>query len=303
MTSPDLSGSSMSAAASRATCAVGDERTASRLVDVLSESLDGNDVAVVAFEQPGGRWDVTMYFAQEPERDAIRDLIAQAAGQAVADTLTFDAVAATDWVKSSLEGLVPVSAGRFVVHGSHDRARVQPNKLGIEIEAALAFGTGHHGTTRGCLLLLDRVLCQRTPKRVLDLGSGTGVLAIAAAKALRRPILASDIDPRSVIVARENARLNGVGNWVESICATGFASPRFTANGPFGLVLANILANPLRQLAMPMARHLAPSGYVILSGLLPHQADSVVAAYRANGIKLVRRLQVDGWASLLMQRA
>jgi ribosomal protein L11 methyltransferase len=303
MNSPDLSGSSMSAAASRATCAVGDERTASRLVDVLSESLDGNDVAVVAFEQPGGRWDVTMYFAQEPDHDAVRDLIALAAGQAVADTLTFDAVAATDWVKSSLEGLVPVSAGRFVVHGSHDRARVQPNKLGIEIEAALAFGTGHHGTTRGCLLLLDRVLCQRTPKRVLDLGSGTGVLAIAAAKALRRPILASDIDPRSVIVARENARLNGVGNWVESICATGFASPRFTANGPFGLVLANILANPLRQLATPMTRHLAPSAYVILSGLLPHQADSVVAAYRANGIKLVRRLQVDGWTSLLMQRA
>jgi ribosomal protein L11 methyltransferase len=303
MNSPDPSGSSMSAAASRATCAVGDERTASRLVDVLSESLDGNDVAVVAFEQPGGRWDVTMYFAQEPDHDAVRDLIALAAGQAVADTLTFDAVAATDWVKSSLEGLVPVSAGRFVVHGSHDRARVQPNKLGIEIEAALAFGTGHHGTTRGCLLLLDRVLCQRTPKRVLDLGSGTGVLAIAAAKALRRPILASDIDPRSVIVARENARLNGVGNWVESICATGFASPRFTANGPFGLVLAKILANPLRQLATPMTRHLAPSAYVILSGLLPHQADSVVAAYRANGIKLVRRLQVDGWTSLLMQRA
>jgi ribosomal protein L11 methyltransferase len=303
MNSPDLSGSSMSATASRATCAVGDERTASRLVDVLSESLDGNDVAVVAFEQPGGRWDVTMYFAQEPDHDAVRDLIALAAGQAVADTLTFDAVAATDWVKSSLEGLVPVSAGRFVVHGSHDRARVPPNKLGIEIEAALAFGTGHHGTTRGCLLLLDRVLCQRTPKRVLDLGSGTGVLAIAAAKALRRPILASDIDPRSVIVARENARLNGVGNWVESICATGFASPRFTANGPFGLVLANILANPLRQLATPMTRHLAPSAYVILSGLLPHQADSVVAAYRANGIKLVRRLQVDGWTSLLMQRA
>jgi ribosomal protein L11 methyltransferase len=292
----------MSAAASRATCAVGDERTASRLVDVLSESLDGNDVAVVAFEQPGGRWDVTMYFAQEPDHAAVRDLIAQAAGQAVADTLTFDAVAATDWVKSSLEGLVPVSAGRFVVHGSHDRARVQPNKLGIEIEAALAFGTGHHGTTRGCLLLLDRVLCQRTPKRVLDLGSGTGVLAIAAAKALRRPILASDIDPRSVIVARENARLNGVGNWVESICATGFASSRFTANGPFGLVLANILANPLRQLAGPMARHLSPSALVILSGLLTHQARGVIAAYRARGLVPVRHLRIEGWSSLLLRK-
>ncbi len=302
MNAPDPSGSSITAAASRATCVVGTEQAAGRLVDNLSEILDGDEAAVSAFEQPGGRWDVTLYFAQEPDRDVIRDLVAQTAGDEIAGTLSFDAIAAKDWVKSSLEGLVPVHAGRFVVHGNHDRARVSPNKLGIEIEAALAFGTGHHGTTRGCLLLLDRVLCERTPKRVLDLGSGTGVLAIAAAKALRQPILATDIDPRSAIVAKENARLNGVGNWVESICATGFASPRFAANGSFGLVLANILANPLRRLATPMSRHLAPKAYVILSGLLPHQADSVVAAYRANGVRLVRRLQLDGWTSLLMQR-
>lgn len=302
MNAPDTSGSSMTASASRAVCLVGTEQAASRLVDNLSEILDGEEVAVAAFEQPGGRWDVTLYFAQEPARDAIRGLIAQAAGDEVAGTLSFESIAAKDWVKSSLEGLVPVHAGRFVVHGSHDRARIPPNKLRIEIEAALAFGTGHHGTTRGCLLLLDRVLCERTPKRVLDLGSGTGVLAIAAAKALRRPTLATDIDPRSAIVAKENAKLNGVGNWVESICATGFASPRFAANGPFGLVMANILANPLRLLAMPMSRHLAPKAYVVLSGLLPHQADSVVAAYRANSLRLVRRLHLDGWTSLLMQR-
>jgi ribosomal protein L11 methyltransferase len=281
---------------------VGSELEATRLVDILSESLDNDDAAVAAFEQPGGRWDVTLYFAREPDRDAIRDLIAQAAGNEVAGSLSFDAIAAKDWVKSSLEGLVPVPAGRFVGHGSHDRGRVPPNKLAIEIEAALAFGTGHHGTTRGCLVLLDQVLCERTPKRVLDLGSGTGILAIAAAKALRRPILASDIDRRSTIVARENARLNGVGNWVDSICATGFASPRFAQSGPFGLVLANILANPLRRLAAPMARHLAPKAYVILSGLLPHQADSVIAAYRANGLRLIRRLQLDGWTSVLMRR-
>jgi ribosomal protein L11 methyltransferase len=302
MNAPDPTGSSMTAAASRATCVVGNEADASRLVDNLSEILDGDDVAVVAFEQPGGRWDVTLYFSQEPDHDEIRSLIAQAAGDEIAGTLAFDAVAAKDWVKSSLEGLVPVPAGRFVVYGSHDRARVPPNKLGIEIEAALAFGTGHHGTTRGCLILLDRVLCECTPKRVLDLGSGTGVLAIAAAKALRRPILATDIDPRSAIVATENARLNGVGTWVDSVCATGFASPRFAEYGPFGLVLANILANPLRRLATPMTKHLAPKAYVILSGLLPHQADSVIAAYRANGIRLVRRLQLDGWTSLLMRR-
>jgi ribosomal protein L11 methyltransferase len=302
MIAPDTSGSSMTAAASRATCVVGTEQAASLLVDNLSEILDGHEVAVAAFEQPGGRWDVTLYFAREPDRDVIRDLIARAAGDEVASSLSFDAIAARDWVKSSLEGLVPVPAGRFVVHGSHDRGRVPPNKLAIEIEAALAFGTGHHGTTRGCLVLLDRVLCERTPKRVLDLGSGTGILAIAAAKALRRPILASDIDRRSTIVARENARLNGVGKWVDSICATGLASPRFAQSGPFGLVLANILANPLRRLAAPMTRHLAPKAYVILSGLLPHQADSVIAAYRANGLRLVRRLHLDGWTSVLMRR-
>ncbi|RTL51620.1 MAG: 50S ribosomal protein L11 methyltransferase [Bradyrhizobiaceae bacterium] len=302
MNSPDT-GTSMTAAASRATCAVGDERTASRIVDVLSESFDNNDVAVAAFEQPDGRWDVTMYFAQPPDEAAIREMIVLAAGNAVADTVTFDTVAATDWVKSSLEGLVPVGAGRFIVHGHHDRDRVPPNKIGIEIEAALAFGTGHHGTTRGCLVLLDEVLRRRTPRRVLDLGTGTGVLAIAAAKARHRPVLASDIDARSVEVARENARLNGAGNLVETICATGFASPRFAAEGPFSLVMANILAGPLRKLAPQMTPHLAPSADVILSGLLPHQASSVVAAYRNNGVKLIRRLQLDGWSSLLMRRA
>ncbi len=303
MNSLDTSGTSMNAAASRATCAVGDERTASRIVDMLTENFDDSDVAIAAFEQPDGCWDVTMYFAQPPDETAIRQMLLLAAGKTVANTVTFDTVAAKDWVRSSLEGLVPVSAGRFVVHGHHDRARVPPNKLGIEIEAALAFGTGHHGTTRGCLILLDEVLRRRTPKRVLDLGSGTGVLAIAAAKALHRHVLASDIDPRSVLVARENARLNGVGNLVETICATGFGSPRFSAEGPFGLVLANILAAPLRKLAPQMAANLAPSAYVILSGLLPHQGSAVIAAYRNNGLKLIRRLQLDGWTSLLMQRA
>src|SRR5262249_40834493 len=157
--------------------------------------------------------------------------------------------AAKDWVKASLEDLVPVPAGRFVVHGQHDRARVPPNKLGIEIEAALAFGTGHHGTTRGCLLLLDHVLKAHRPAKGLDLRTGTGVLAIAAAKALQVPVLASDIDPPSVRVARENAELNEVGRLVRVIRGTGLAAPDFTRHGPFDLVLANILANPLRQLA------------------------------------------------------
>jgi ribosomal protein L11 methyltransferase len=212
-------------------------------------------------------------------------------------------VEAKDWVKATLEELAPVRAGRFIVHGQHDRSKVPPNKLGIEIEAALAFGTGHHGTTRGCLLLLDSVLKARRPRRVLDLGTGTGVLAIAAAKALRVKVLASDIDPLAVRVARDNARLNGTGGLVKTIAAVGLSAPDFARHGPFDLVLANILANPLRQMATPMATHLAPSGLVILSGLLPHQAQAVIAAYRARGLVLERHLVIEGWSSLLMRCA
>ena len=290
-------------ATSHVNFAIGDERTARRVVDLLNEGLDDDQAAVAAFERLDGQWEISVHFAEVPDQAAIRELVRLTAGDNIAQAITFDTVEAKDWVAASLEALAPVPAGRFIVHGRHDRARVAPNRLGIEIEAALAFGTGHHGTTRGCLLLLDQVLRAHYPRRVLDLGTGTGVLAIAAAKALRRRVLASDIDPVSVHVARDNARLNGVGNLVEAICATGFSSPEFASRGPFDLVLANILANPLRQMATPMAAHLAPSALVILSGLLPHQAQGVIASYRARGSILRRHLKIDGWSSLLLQRA
>ncbi|MEA2920384.1 MAG: ribosomal protein methyltransferase [Bradyrhizobium sp.] len=285
----------------RASFAIGGEQAAKRVVDLLTESFFEGQAAIAAFEGPGGRWDITVHFADAPDQGSIRDLVGIAAGGEVAGQITFDTVEAKDWVKATLEELVPVHAGRFIVHGRHDRARVAPNKLSIEIEAALAFGTGHHGTTRGCLMLLDQVLKARVPRRVLDLGTGTGVLAIAAAKALHRHVLASDIDPLSVRVAGDNARRNEVGHLVETIRATGFAAPEFAAHGPFDLVLANILANPLRQLATAMSRHLAPSALVILSGLLPHQAEGVIAAYRARGLVLERHIQIEGWSSLLMR--
>jgi ribosomal protein L11 methyltransferase len=290
-------------ATSRANFAIGDEQTARHVVDLLTESFFEGQAAITAFAHRDGRWDITVHFADPPEEDSIRGLVRLAAGDAVVESMVFDRVEAKDWVRESLEGLVPVPAGRFVVHGRHDRAKVPANKLGIEIEAALAFGTGHHGTTRGCLLLLDLVLRSHMPRRVLDLGSGTGVLAIAAAKALHRRVLASDIDPLAASVARDNARLNGVGNLVQSICAVGFSAPQFKARAPFDLVLANILANPLRQLATPLAAHLAPSAMVILSGLLPHQAGGVIAAYRARGLVLLRQIRIEGWSSLLMQHA
>ena len=285
----------------RANFAIGEERAAKRVVDLLTESFFEGQAAIAAFEGPDGRWDITVHFADPPDQASIRELVGIAAGEAAARDIAFDTVEAKDWVKATLEELVPVPAGRFLVHGQHDRLRVPPNKLGIEIEAALAFGTGHHGTTRGCLLLLDHVLKAYYPRRVLDLGTGTGVLAIAAAKALHRVVLASDIDPASVRVARENARLNETAHLVQAICATGFSAPQFAQSGPFDLVLANILANPLRQLATPMTRHLAPSALVILSGLLTPQAAGVIAAYRARGLVPVRHLKVEGWSSLLLR--
>jgi ribosomal protein L11 methyltransferase len=287
----------------RASFAIGSEQTARRVIDLLTESFFEGQAAIAAFEGPGGRWDITVHFAEAPDQASIRDLIGIAAGDDVAQDISFDTIEAKDWVKAALENLVPVPAGRFIVHGQHDRARVAPNKLGIEIEAALAFGTGHHGTTRGCLLLLDHVLKAYRPRRVLDLGTGTGVLAIAAAKALHEKILASDIDPSSVQVAEENARLNVSGHLVRAIRAAGFSAPQFARAGPFDLVLANILANPLRQLATPMARQLAPSALVILSGLLTPQAASVIAAYRARGLVPVRHLRIEGWSSLLLRYA
>ena len=285
----------------RVSFAISDEQAARRVVDVLTEVFFEGEAAVAAFERPDGRWDVSVHFAEAPDQDLMRELVTNAAGPEVASGIAFDVVEAKDWVKASLEDLVPVPAGRFVVHGQHDRARIAPNKLGIEIEAALAFGTGHHGTTRGCLLLLDHVLKSRAVRRVLDLGTGTGVLAIAAAKARRQRVLASDIDAPSVKVAQENARLNGTGPLVQVIRATGFSAPDFAKEAPFDLVLANILANPLKQLAGPMARHLAPQALVILSGLLTPQAAGVIAAYRARGLVPLRHLRIEGWSSLLLR--
>jgi ribosomal protein L11 methyltransferase len=284
----------------RATLTIGDEASARRVSDLLTETLDEGNAAVGAFEGPGGRWDVTFYFADRPNEAAIRELVALAAGEDAGRAVKFDTVEPKDWVKATLDELVPVHAGRFVVHGQHDRARVAPNKLGIEIEAALAFGTGHHGTTRGCLLLLGHVLKAHRPRRLLDLGTGSGVLAIAAAKALRGQVLASDIDALSVTVAAENARANGVGPFVKLTWGNGFSAPGLRERQPFDLVLANILANPLRQMATPMSRHLAGGARVILSGLLSAQAPAVIAAYRARGLILERQIRIEGWSSLML---
>jgi len=309
----------LTSATHRATFTLPDQRSAKQAVDVLTEIVFEDEAAVAAFERPDGRWDVTVHFADAPDQALVRHAVGNAAGADVASTIAFDTVEAKDWVTASLEDLMPVPAGRFVVHGAHDRARIAPNKLGIEIEAALAFGTGHHGTTRGCLLALNALAKRRRRQRktpdssplrrrrgrkagVLDIGTGTGVLAIAAAKALRCPVLASDIDARSAAIARDNARINRVGDMVEVIHTGGVGAARFRAQAPYALVFANILLGPLTQLATPIARLVGSNGHVVLSGLLTAQADAAVASYRARGLVLVRRIRLEGWATLVLAR-
>jgi ribosomal protein L11 methyltransferase len=281
---------------------VTDSSTAHRLFDALVEAFEAGGTAVAACEERTGAWTVEIYFAHAPDQDAVRTLVGDLAGSAIGDRVVFTTVAARDWVAQSLEGLAPVAAGRFVVHGAHDRHRIAPNRIGVEIEAALAFGTGHHGTTLGCLMALDRMLNRRRPRRILDIGCGTGVLAIAAARASRRPVVASDIDPVSVRVARDNARLNRAGALVEIVRANGLSDRRMQAGGPFDLVFANILLGPLKQLAHPIRRIAAPEARVVISGLLSGQANAALAAYRSRGLVLERRLSFDGWVTLVLAR-
>ena len=327
------------------------------LHDALAECCDGDAVATSIAREPDERWSLALHFRDPPDESALRALIASVAGRAVSEALSFEELAPTDWVRNSLEGLKPVEAGRFVVHGAHDRGRVRVNRIAIQIEAGLAFGTGHHGSTRGCLLALDRIVKRRkrvgwakarprsirvgkinadkftqsaqarllsapsppftstagdfahpTSRRkgrmaaVLDIGTGTGVLAIAAAKVLRCAVLAGDIDPRAVATARNNMRINRVASRVEVVHAAGVGSRRIRERPPFALIFANILLDPLKALATPIAKLVAPNGAVVLSGLLNAQSAAAVASYRARGFALAQRIALGGWTTLVLVR-
>jgi ribosomal protein L11 methyltransferase len=276
-----------------------DAEDACDLLDRLAEVFDAS-VAVVLSYDTGNGWAVAIHFNAPPNQTAVRALVALAAGSDAANALIFEQVAARDWATISQESLTPVQAGRFVVHSEHYRTRVRANRIGIEVGTAFAFGTGHHGTTRGCLLALDRLLKARRPRCVLDIGTGTGVLAIAAARASHRPVLASDIDPRAAQVARENVQRNRARS-VTVIHADGLDARRFRERAPFDLVLANILLRPLQKLATPMARLVAPSARVVLSGLLTAQASAALAAYRHEGFALEQRVVLDGWSTLVLR--
>jgi ribosomal protein L11 methyltransferase len=278
-----------------------DEPTARRLATVLDEIFD-DDTVCAAFEGDAGEWQIAIHFRNKPDAAALRAQVAQVAGDRAAAALTLKPVKAADWVKQSLAGLAPVRAGRFIVHGAHDRARVAPNDIGIEIEAALAFGTGHHGTTRGCLLALNELAKLRRPRRVLDIGTGSGVLAMAAAKILRTRIIASDIDKVALEAARGNARLNAVAPAITYVRATGTRAPAIAAGAPYDLILANILLGPLMRLSVPLRALAAPHARIVLSGLLPSHANAALAIYHGQGFRLERRIPLEGWITLILRR-
>jgi ribosomal protein L11 methyltransferase len=276
-----------------------EEQTARRLASTLSDLLP-DDPAIAAFESDKGGWTVEVTFGAAPDESELRALIEQEAGPDAAAELQFGTIDQRDWVAASLEGLPMVRAGRFIVHGAHHRALLPGNAICIEIEAALAFGTGHHGTTRGCLLAIDRIAKTRKVRSVLDVGTGTGVLAIAAARVFHTGVCAADIDPVAVRVARANAQHNRAGALVTMRVAD--AQRALPWHGPFDLILANILLGPLTRMARTLAQRLAPSGYIVLSGLMPGQANAARAAYAAQGLVLEHRETLENWVTLTMRR-
>ena len=258
--------------------------------------LEGAAYSIIEEDEARGVWRIDLYPVSETEAKAVLALLTPWPGLTTAAETLADA----DWLAMALSGLPPVRAGRFFVFGAHDRGRIPVNATPLRIEAGAAFGTGHHGTTTGCLMAFDALLKARRFRRVLDVGAGTGVLAIAAARTGSPIVVGTDIDPVSVRIARENARINQTR--ARFVHANGLANRLVAAAGPYDLVFANILARPLVRLAPDIRGALKPSGLAILSGLLRSQERQVKAAYLGRGFRVVRRIHRDAWATLVLRR-
>jgi ribosomal protein L11 methyltransferase len=260
-------------------------------LSTFEQTADGAVVRIEALagEQP------------EPGRLACALALAAAASGIPAPEVVIDRVAERDWAEASRASFPPFRLGRFLIHSRDDAAGALAGLIGLALDAGLAFGSGRHGSTAGCLLGLD-ALRHRPVRRALDLGCGSGILAIAIAKLWRAQVLASDIDPRAVAVAGDNAMANGVGAAVRAVAADGVHARAIRRRAPFDLVCANILAPPLIGMAGQVARVVAPGGRLVLSGFLVTQGGPVLAAYRSHGLRLVRRIVEDGWLTLILAR-
>lgn len=295
-----------------ATLVHADRETAHTIAAVLQDLTDPPPDALTLFEA-GDQWRIDAYYQEQPDGAAlawqIEELWPAGSNHGRIPDFIVSSVPDTNWVAVSQAALPPVAAGRFVVHGSHDRSNVPQGPNAILIDAGEAFGTAHHQTTAGCLMAIDRLTREARwrparYRRVLDLGCGSGVLAIAVARALPGArILASDMDRTSVEVARANARANGVGGRIRCIEADGLSHPALLSSAPYDLLIANILAKPLIGLASDLSAVVAPGGTLLLSGLLTPQARQIVQVYCSQGFALVRHDRVSGWSTLTMMRS
>ena len=254
-------------------------------------------IGVFEVEDGSGLWEVGGYFTEHPDETAL-SLLATAMG---AKSFAVSELPETDWVAHVKRELPPVEAGRFFVYGSHDAAELPEGRIGLLIDAAMAFGTGHHGTTLGCLRAFDRLLNDgEVFEDVADVGCGTAVLAMAAARTTDANVIASDIDPVAVDVAEANMAANGMAGAVACVTAAGFDDGALAEAAPFDLIFANILKGPLIMLAPDMAKNAKPGGFAILSGLLNEQADEIIAVYARNGYNLVHHDQIGDWSTLTL---
>ena len=260
--------------------------------------------AVSTFEAAnGGTW-LVEGFSVAPLRGAEIDtaLALAWAGRGPPPKPILERLPARDWVRENQESFLPREIGRYFIHGSYHRGRPPAGKIALLIDAATAFGTGEHASTAGCLRTLDELARRRRFRRILDMGTGTGILAIAAAKTFARDVLAVDIDPGAVRAARENIRRNGIAPRVTTRASCGYLNREIRHRRPYDLVLANILARPLARMAADLRCALAPGGVAVLAGLIDWQAPYVLAAHRAQGLSLVKRRGLDGWCTLVLRR-
>ncbi len=278
-----------------------------QLMDILDEAAvpDAMAVSMDEVDEAAGLWAVRAYYETAFDLSGLAALLERRIDRPaeILAAMRFEAVEDRNWVAVSLEGLAPVRAGRFFVHGRHDRSARPVNGISLELEAAVAFGTGHHGTTKGCLVVLDELLKSTRPQRILDVGCGTGVLGIAAARATHRPVVMSDIDPLAIASARGNARVNRAAGLVSAVQAAGLSHRRIQEMAPCDLAFANILARPLVNLAPDFAGICRPGAALVLSGLYVEQERWVFSAYRNAGFVLHKRIRLGSWSTLWLMRA